>query len=130
MIHRYLRRRATAVILRGGKVLLVKHRGQHHFSLPGGGMKIGESALAAIARELHKELKLEAQNIKRLEHCDFDSVATRHYVCMVEAEGEPIPRRLEVSKFIWWDMKEHIPIFTHVRMILSRVLSKPLLLEA
>lgn len=129
MMHRYLRKRVTAVIFRSGKVLLVKHRGQRHFSLPGGGIKIGESALAAIARELHKELKLEAQNIKRLEHCDFDSVATRHYVCMVEAEGEAMPRRLEVAKFIWWDMKEHIPIFPHVGKTLSRVLSKPLPLE-
>ncbi|MFC1848473.1 NUDIX domain-containing protein [Chloroflexota bacterium] len=128
-MHRHLRKRATAVIVRGGKVLLVKHRGQRHFSLPGGGMKLGESVLAAIARELYKELKLEAQNIKRLEHCDFDSVATRHYVCMVETEGEPIPRRLEVAKFIWWDMKEHIPIFPHVGKTLNRVLGKPLPLE-
>ncbi|UCC60822.1 MAG: NUDIX hydrolase [Dehalococcoidia bacterium] len=125
-MNRYLRKRATAVILRGGKVLLVRHRGQSQFSLPGGGMRISETVLAAIERELYKELKLEARNIKRLEHCDFNSVTTRHHICVVEAEGEPIPRRLEVAKYIWWDMKEHIPIFPHVRKTLSRILSKPL----
>jgi ADP-ribose pyrophosphatase YjhB (NUDIX family) len=121
MIRRHLRKRATAVILKGGKVLLVKHIGQRHFSLPGGGMKLGESVLAAMERALYKELKLKVQLIKRLEHCDFDGLATRHYVCMVKTNGE-LPKRTEVAKFIWWDMKENIPIFPHVKATLKKVL--------
>lgn len=129
MANRHLRKRATAVIIREGKVLLVKHRGQRHFSLPGGGIKAGESVLATTARELYKELKLEANNIRRLDKCDFNTAATRHHICLVDADGEPVRRKLEVAKFIWWDMKEHIPLFPHVKETLRKVLSNPISVE-
>ena len=46
----HLRRRATAVVTREGKVLLVRDKGKHHFSLPGGGVHHGEPSLIAVAR--------------------------------------------------------------------------------
>jgi hypothetical protein len=41
---RCLRERGVAVVIRHGKVLLVRDRGKHRFSLPGGGIKKGERA--------------------------------------------------------------------------------------
>lgn len=118
-----LRPRATAVIIRDGKVLLVKNRGQRHFSLPGGGIRRWETVVSAAVRELYTELRLQAIKVTRLPQCDFTGSTNMHHVCLIEANGEPIPRRLEPSKFIWWDMKESIPVFRHVRGILSKMMS-------
>jgi ADP-ribose pyrophosphatase YjhB (NUDIX family) len=116
-----LRHRATAVVVREGSVLLVRHRWQRHFSLPGGGVRIGESVEDATARELHTELKLRAETVTRRPDWDFDGSANRHHVCLVEARGEPTPRRLEVAEFRWWDQEEAIRVFPHVRGVLARV---------
>jgi len=52
MPNRHLRARGTAVVIRDGKVLLVRDRGRHRFSLPGGGIKGNEPAASAAGREL------------------------------------------------------------------------------
>ncbi len=70
-----MRKRSTAVVIRDGKVLLVRDKGRHHFSLPGGGIK----------------------------------------------KEEPNPRGHELGKFTWWDMKEPILIYAHVKNILKRI---------
>lgn len=46
------------VINTDGKILLVKHTYQPHWYLPGGGVKNGESAKAALIRELIEEVGL------------------------------------------------------------------------
>lgn len=116
-----LRRRATAVVVRDGKVLLVKDRGQSHYSLPGGGIRKREPVVAAASRELYEELGLEAIKVTRLTEYDFDGSFNQHNVCLIEANGEPALRQLAVSGFIWWDMKEDIPILSHVMNILGRI---------
>jgi ADP-ribose pyrophosphatase YjhB (NUDIX family) len=114
-----LRRRATAIVIRNGRVLLARNRGQSHYSLPGGGIRIGESIRDAVARELLTELRLRAAEITRLPMCDHDGSGNRHHVCLVEARGEPVRRRIELSDHMWWDMKAAVPILPHVKAILG-----------
>ena len=54
------RRRATLVMRREGRILLVRDRGRSSYGLPGGGIEDGELPIVAAARELHEETGLEA----------------------------------------------------------------------
>jgi len=118
-----MRKRATAVVIRDGKVLLVRDKGLVAFSLPGGEIKRGEATVSAVARELREESGLNSIKVTRLPGCDYKGSVNLHKVCRVQAEGEPHPRR-EVDKFIWWDIKEPITsaVYAHVNSILKRVL--------
>jgi ADP-ribose pyrophosphatase YjhB (NUDIX family) len=121
MANRHLRPRGTAVVIRDGKVLLVRDRGKHRFSLPGGGIKANEPAASAAGRELFEELGLSPVKVIRLPECDFKGSASHHKVCQIEARGEPHLRGHELDKFIWWDMKQPVPLFAHVTQILRRM---------
>ena len=56
---RFIRRAARAVILTGdGKIALIKSRKEGFYKFPGGGMKRGESRLAALIRETREEAGL------------------------------------------------------------------------
>jgi ADP-ribose pyrophosphatase YjhB (NUDIX family) len=116
-----MRKRATAVIIRNSSVLLVRDKGSHHFSLPGGAVKRGEPVVSAAAREVFEELGLHVINVKRLPHCDFRGSVSEHAVCLVEVNGEPHLEGHELEKFIWWDMKKPLPVFAHVKSILRKI---------
>jgi len=116
-----MRKRGTAVVIRDGKVLLVRDRGRHHFSLPGGAIKKGEPTVSAAARELYEELGLKAIKVTRLRGCDFKGSVSEHKVCLIEASGEPHLRGHELDKFIWWDMKKEIQVYAHVKNIFKKV---------
>jgi len=121
MTDHHLRSRGTAVVIRHGKVLLVRDKGKHQFSLPGGGIRENEPAASAAGRELFEELGLSPIKITRLRECDFDGSASHHKVCLIEARGEPRLRGNELDKFIWWDMKASVPVFAHVGVILAKM---------
>ena len=72
------RARATAVVVRGGTVLLVREAGVHYFSLPGGGIHKGETAEAAASREIREELGLVAARVERLPACDHAGFTNDH----------------------------------------------------
>ncbi len=118
-----MRQRATAVILQDNKVLLVRDRGHHNFSLPGGGLKKGESSLKAAAREIYEELGLKTLSSERLRNCDFIGSISKHRVCLLFITGKPYLKSRELNKFIWWDMKRKLPTYAHVRLILENVMS-------
>ena len=121
MIREHLRQRGVAVVIRHGKILLVRDKGKHNFSLPGGAINKGEPTVSAAARELYEELGLRALKVTRLRQCDFKGPTNHHKVCLIEASGEPHLRGHELDKFIWWDMKEHISVYAHVTVILRRI---------
>ena len=52
-----------ALVMQDAKYLLVKDRGDTDWSFPGGGIDYGESALAALIRELHEEIGVNPQDI-------------------------------------------------------------------
>ena len=117
-----MRNRGTAVVIRHGKILLVRDKGRHHFSLPGGAAKKGEPTTSTAARELYEELGLSAVKVTRLRQCDFRGSVSIHKVCLIEASGEPYLRGHELDKFIWWDMNKPVPVYAHVKNILKKTL--------
>ena len=112
------RRRATLVMRREGRILLVRDRGRSSYGLPGGGIKDGELSIVAAARELYEETGLEATAIRYL--FSFEGKYNTHSVYEVEADGEAAVRG-EIDWFIWWDMKDDTPVYPHVRGILARL---------
>jgi 8-oxo-dGTP diphosphatase len=116
-----MRQRGVAVVIRKGRVLLVRDRGRHHFSLPGGAIKKGEPTVSAAARELYEELGLKAIKATRRRDCDFKGAVSKHRVCLIQAIGRPHLRGHELDKYIWWDMKKSIPVYAHVTQILRKL---------
>ena len=105
---------AVAVVLRRNKVLLVRDRGRHRFSLPGGGIRKGEHTVIAAARELYEELRLRARSVKRLRNSDFRGPVIHHKVCLIDVRGRPRLGDRELDRFIWWDMRSNVPTYGHV----------------
>jgi len=63
-----LRKRATAVIIENGKILLI-HRikpNEDYFIFPGGGVEEGETIEDALKREVTEEITLEVKKFKLL----------------------------------------------------------------
>jgi len=118
-----LRKRATAVVIKNGKVLLVRDKGKRNFSLPGGGIHRDEPTLSAAIRELYEETGLRATKAIRLRDCDYKGSKNEHKVCLIEANGK-VRLKHEIDRFVWWDMKQTLPVYPHVRYILSKVKEK------
>ena len=110
------RKRATAIVVRDVKLLLVRDKGKRNFSLPGGGVNRGEPSLAAAARELFEETRLSPSKVEFL--CRYKGAANNHRVFRVEARGE-VHITHELDAFVWWDGKQSIPRLPHVDNILK-----------
>lgn len=116
-----VRYRATAVVIRDGKILLVRDRGRHCFSLPGGGFKGRESTVQAGIREVYEELGLRTTSAKRLRYCDFMGRVSKHKVCLLETSGRPYLRSKELDRFVWWDMRKKLTVYGHVVYVVKRL---------
>ena len=114
---RQLRERATVVVYRAGRVLLVRDV-DPEFSMPGGGIEPGESPAVAAERELLEETSLSATRTDSL--FVLETAVNRHYVFLVEADGD-VEMGHEISEFRWWDREEPIPTHPHVESILERL---------
>jgi hypothetical protein len=116
--------RATTVIIKDRKLLLVMDKGCKDFSMPGGGYKKGESTIQASIREVTKEELggLTVISAIRLRQCDFEGQRAIHKVCQLIVEGEPyIKQKDELDKIVWWDMKSELPIQGHVKYIINKI---------
>ena len=120
---KHIRRRGVAVVIRHGRVLLVKDKGVHHYSLPGGGVHKNERSFEAAARELYEETGLRAKKVTWIG--SFKSPVTNHRAYLIEAEGRVhLKRHGELRTYIWWDMKKPIPVFGHVKEIIKMLAEK------
>ena len=114
------RQRATALVVRDGKYLLVKERGRDSYSLPGGGIDQGEAVLTAACREIGEELGLNAYKAKRLfDHATAEG-SNLHKVVLVLAGGEPRINDRELDSCWWWDGRESLKAYPHVASIITR----------
>ena len=112
------RNRATALVFRDGKLLLVRERGAKRWSLPGGGMKKGEDPIDAATRELDEETKLVATSATYLFH--HETRSQHHHVCLVEAEGKVELRKEEIGDYRWWDGETQLSIIESAKEIIGR----------
>lgn len=114
------RRRASALVVRNGRVLLVRHRGEKNYSLPGGGIDKGETSLEAAVREVREETQLRAFYAKRLFHCDTDGQMARHRVSEVRVgDGKVKLQGKEIERHKWWDGRSEIQANGHVYSIVK-----------
>jgi len=112
--------RGTALVLRDGRVLLVRDRGKSSFSLPGGGQNRGEPSLATAVRELYEELGMGAKRATRLFEGDYEGGFSFHKVTLIETEDQPRLNGGELEEFMWWNGKDEIRRYAHVDEILRR----------
>ena len=112
------RLRASVILMRNGRALLVRDRGRPTYALPGGGIEKDELPIIAAARELYEETGLEADRIRFL--FVFEGKYNNHHLYEVEADGE-VAVRGEVDGYTWWDMRDDTPVYPHVRGILERL---------
>ena len=82
----------SAAVSREGQVLIVRRARAPllgHFSLPGGGVEVGETLAAALARELMEEVGIEAEII----------AFNRHVEAIVH-EGNRIQMHFVIASFV------------------------------
>jgi 8-oxo-dGTP diphosphatase len=63
----------SAAVFRGGRALIIRRARAPllgHFSLPGGGVEVGETLATALARELMEEVGIEAEIIAFNRHVE------------------------------------------------------------
>ena len=115
------RNRATAVVFRDGKVLLVNSGRRPEFMMPGGLIEPGESPESAAVRELFEETGLTAGRTEFL--FVVETPVNRHHVFLIEADGEVDVQSSdgEIDSWLWWDREEDVHMFGHVGAILERL---------
>lgn len=101
------------MVLRHGCLLLVRDRGKRRYSLPGGGTLRGEKTDQAAIRELYEETGLIGSNPKYIGK--FAGSANFHKLYLVDARGRVSLNKKEIADHKWWDMKESVPVYYHVK---------------
>jgi 8-oxo-dGTP diphosphatase len=82
----------SAALFRQGRVLIIRRARAPltgHFSLPGGGVEIGETLAAALARELLEEVGVEAE-----------IVGFNRHVEAIAYEGERVRTHFVIASFV------------------------------
>jgi 8-oxo-dGTP diphosphatase len=86
-----MRRRAAAIILKGGSVLLIRRQkpGRDYYILPGGGVELDESFPEACIREVKEETGFDVLGLQ-LVRVYFNNGNEEHYFLARVAAGEPV----------------------------------------
>lgn len=84
-------------------------------------MHESEPAVGAAARKMREELELIAVEVERVAEYDYAALMNDHHVCLIRANSDPRLCGNELAAFCWWDMKEIIPLYPHVKAILSKL---------
>lgn len=116
-----IRKRATAIIIENGKILLIKRikSGMEYFVVPGGGVEEGETLEHALVREVAEELSLKVEdfcevgrveNVKMI-HIDLQSYYFFHikkYSGTLALGGEEKASMTEDNQyhFVWIPISE------------------------
>ena len=93
--------------------------GETRFSLPGGRVKKREPSIAAAARELYEETGLNSSKIEW--QFPYNGRTRCHRVFRATPTGEVQLKDSELTRYIWWDGKQKIPVKKHVVDILTRM---------
>lgn len=105
------------LVLRGGRLLLIRRSDSGLWATPGGLADVGETPAGAAERELFEEVGLRGRATRLLGLVDARHAGFRHglhivtALFMVEAEGEPRPtlEAREVGWFTWDALPELHP---------------------
>lgn len=94
-----MKRRATVICERDGRVLLVARAGGR-WAFPGGRVKLGEEMADAATRELLEETRLNALTVRYA--FQFRGLRTRHFVFVasVSDDATPAPAN-EIARIKW-----------------------------
>jgi 8-oxo-dGTP diphosphatase len=107
----------SAAIIRGGKVLIVRRARPPAgglYTLPGGGVEVGETLIEAVVREVREETALAIEPVALAGYReaiarDGDGRIERHFVILPFAArwiaGEPMLNN-ELSEAMWLDPSE------------------------
>ena len=113
----------SAAIFRDGKVLVVRRARKPAlgiYTLPGGGVEIGETLLHAVTREVREETRLEIEPVALAGHReaiarDAQGRVERHFVILCFAarwrSGEPVLNE-ELDDARWLDPAERSALHT------------------
>ena len=89
----------SAAVFREGRVLVVRRARAPmigHFTLPGGGVEVGETLAEAVARELEEEVGIEAE-----------LVAFNRHVEAIAHEGNRVKTHFVIASFVArWTRRE------------------------
>lgn len=120
----FLREAARAIVLKGDKILMLYTERYHDYTLPGGGLDLGENKIQGLIRELQEETG--AQNIRNIQAFglyeefrpwykdDFDIMHMKSYCysCDVDAQlGHTNLEDYEIKngmKAVWLDIYDAI----------------------
>lgn len=96
-------------LMRGGKVLLARSKGDAHFQIPGGKIEPGETDLEALSREVAEELSLELDPARASPVDRFVAEAAGRADVLVEVRlyeaklnGKPRASS-EIAELVWQD---------------------------
>lgn len=107
-----MKKRATVICWRDGKILLVERR-RGRWSLPGGTIRRRESALQAATRELEEETTLVFDGFRFL--FLFGGLNKRHQVFFAELSDAAIPKPSnEIQRCRWFRPKRVSTLVTSV----------------
>ena len=113
--------RATAIVKKDDRYLIVLDRGRKLYSLPGGGIERGEPSVAAAAREVYEETGLTPSMAKFLFR--YEGSVSSHWVVLVEVRSTEHVKlqRKELDDYKWYRLGSSVPVSRHVTDILGKV---------